>query len=87
LRHGVGSGDHRSDCDRRLETVARVRAQFSNLAPKRLIVPEILPGSLGPRASAIGASLLPIYSMFGPDKGVLMKRAREKKPLMVGSIF
>jgi len=70
-----------------LDTVARVSAQFSNLAPRGLIVPEILPGSLGPRASAIGASLLPIYSMFGPDKGVLMKKGREKKPLMVGSIF
>jgi hypothetical protein len=31
--------------------------------------------------------LLPIYSQFGPDKGVLMKKGREKKPLMVGSIF
>jgi predicted NBD/HSP70 family sugar kinase len=70
-----------------LDTVARVRAQFSSLVPSGLIVPEILPGSLGNRASAIGASLLPIYSLFGPDKGVLMKKGREKKPLMVGSIL
>jgi predicted NBD/HSP70 family sugar kinase len=70
-----------------LSTVARVQSQFSSLAPRGLILPEILPGSLGPRASAIGASLLPIYSQFGPDKGVLMKKGREKKPLMVGSIF
>ncbi len=70
-----------------LDTVARVRAQFSSLVPGGLIVPEILPGSLGQKASAIGASLLPIYSLFGPDKGVLMKKGREKKPLMVGSIF
>jgi predicted NBD/HSP70 family sugar kinase len=70
-----------------LSTVARVRAEFSNLLPGGLIVPEILPGSLGQKASAVGASLLPIYSQFGPDKGVLMKKAREKKPLMVGSMF
>ena len=70
-----------------LDTVARVRARFSKLAPGGLIAPEILPGSLGQKASAIGASLLPIYSLFGPDKGVLMKKGREKKPLMVGSIF
>ncbi len=70
-----------------LDTVARVRAQFSSLVPGGLIVPEILPGSLGQKASAIGASLLPIYFQFGPDKGVLMKKGREKKPLMVGSIF
>jgi predicted NBD/HSP70 family sugar kinase len=70
-----------------LDTVARLRAHFSSLVPGGLIAPEILPGSIGPRASAIGASLLPIYSLFGPDKGVLMKKGREKKPLMVGSIF
>jgi predicted NBD/HSP70 family sugar kinase len=70
-----------------LDTIARVRAEFARVLPGGLIVPEILPGSLGHRASAIGASLLPIYSQFGPDKGVLMKKGREKKPLMVGSIF
>ncbi len=68
-----------------LDTVARISAQFTSLVPGGLIAPEILPGSLGPRASAIGASLLPIYSQFGPDKGVLMKKGREKKPLMVGT--
>jgi len=70
-----------------LDTVGRVRSQFASVAPNGLIAPEILPGSLGPRASALGASLLPIYSLFGPDKGVLTKKAREKKPLMVGAIF
>ena len=70
-----------------LSTVARVRGEFSTLVPGGLIVPEILAGSLGQRASAVGASLLPIYSQFGPDKGVLMKKAREKKPLMVGSML
>jgi len=70
-----------------LDTVARVRSQFSTITPRGLIAPEILAGSLGPRASAVGAGLLPMYSLFGPDKGVLTKKAREKKPLMVGSVF
>jgi predicted NBD/HSP70 family sugar kinase len=70
-----------------LDTVAKLRRQFSEIVPAGLIAPEILAGAIGPRASALGASFLPIYSLFGPDKGVLMKRAREKKPLMVGSNF
>jgi predicted NBD/HSP70 family sugar kinase len=70
-----------------LELVARTASEVASISPGGLIAPEILPGSLGPRASAIGASLLPIYALFGPDKGVLTKKAREKKPLMVGSIF
>ena len=70
-----------------LDTVARVHSHFADIAPNGLIAPDILPGSLGPHASALGASLLPIYSLFGPDKGVLTKKAREKKPLMVGSVF
>jgi predicted NBD/HSP70 family sugar kinase len=70
-----------------LSTIASVRAQFLSGAPGGLIVPEILPGSLGQKASAIGASLLPIYSQSGPDKGILMKKGREKKPLMVGSML
>ena len=68
-----------------LDTVARIRAQFSDTMPPGLIAPEIVTGELGARGSALGASLLPIYSMFGPDTGVLMKRAVDKKPLMVGS--
>jgi len=68
-----------------LDTVARVRAAFTDMVPSGLIAPEILTGSLGARGSATGASLLPIYAMFGPDTGVLMKKGGDKKPLMVGS--
>jgi predicted NBD/HSP70 family sugar kinase len=69
-----------------LDTVARVRTYFSELLPYGLVAPEIMTGALGPRASALGASLLPIYSMFGPDTGVLSKKALDRKPLMVGSL-
>lgn len=68
-----------------LDTVARVRKCFAEMMPPGLIAPTIIAGSLGARASALGASLLPIYSMFGPDTGVLMKKGNDKKPLMVGS--
>ncbi|MCX5515780.1 ROK family transcriptional regulator [Kaistia algarum] len=68
-----------------VETVTKVRASFAQMLPPGLIAPSILAGSIGPRGSALGASLLPIYSMFGPDTGVLMKKGSDKKPLMVGS--
>jgi predicted NBD/HSP70 family sugar kinase len=69
-----------------MDTVARIRTQFAQLMPRGLIAPEILVGSLGARASAVGAALLPIYSMFGPDTGVLTRRAIDKKPLMIGKL-
>lgn len=67
------------------DTVARVRTCFTTLLPPGLISPAILAGAIGARASALGASLLPIYSLFGPDTGVLMKKGNDKKPLLVGS--
>ncbi|QPC95467.1 ROK family transcriptional regulator [Mesorhizobium sp. INR15] len=69
-----------------IDTVSRVRNRFADMVPSGLIAPEIMVGTLGAKASALGASLLPIYSMFGPDTGVLMKKAVDKKPLMVGSM-
>ncbi len=65
--------------------VSRVRRRLADIMPSGLIAPEILPGSIGAKASALGASLLPIYSRFGPDAGVLMRKGSDKKPLMVGS--
>jgi hypothetical protein len=50
-----------------------------------LIAPTITAGALGARGSALGASILPIYLMFGPDTGVLMKKGNDKKPLLIGS--
>lgn len=65
-------------------TVACVRRAFAEMLPPGLVVPTILQGKIGRRASALGASFLPIHSIFGPDTGVLTKRGSEKKPLMVG---
>lgn len=69
------------------DTVERVRHCFAEMLPPGLIPPVISAGLLGARGSALGASLLPIYSMFGPDTGVLMKKGLDKKPLMIGSEY
>jgi predicted NBD/HSP70 family sugar kinase len=68
-----------------METVSRVRQCFSEMIPPGLIAPTIAAGALGSRGSALGASILPLYLMFGPDTGVLMKKANDKKPLLIGS--
>jgi predicted NBD/HSP70 family sugar kinase len=68
-----------------METVARVRQCFSEMVPPGLIAPTITAGALGARGSALGASILPLYLMFGPDTGVLMKKGNDKKPLLIGS--
>jgi predicted NBD/HSP70 family sugar kinase len=68
------------------DTVAKVQRRFAELVPAGLVAPEIVAGTTGQRASAIGAGILPIYSMFAPDSAVLSKKASEKKPLMIRSI-
>jgi predicted NBD/HSP70 family sugar kinase len=70
-----------------LDTVERVQHCFNEMLPPGLIPPVISAGGLGARGSALGASLLPIYSMFGPDTAVLMKKGNDKKPLMIGSEY
>ena len=67
------------------DTVAKIQRRFAELVPMGLVAPEIVSGTTGPQASAIGAGILPIYSMFAPDSAILTKRAIEKKPLMIRS--
>ena len=67
------------------DTVSRIQKRFSELLPMGLVAPEIISGSAGAQASAIGAGILPIYSLFAPDSSVLTKKAVEKKPLMIRS--
>lgn len=69
------------------DTVERIQRCFAEMIPPGLVPPVISAGLLGARGSALGASLMPIYSMFGPDTGVLMKKGLDKKPLMIGSEF
>jgi predicted NBD/HSP70 family sugar kinase len=67
------------------DTVARIQSCYSEIAPSGVVAPAIVCGTRGPQASAIGAAILPIYSLFSPDSGVLTKKAIEKKPLMIRS--
>lgn len=68
------------------ETVASVEARFRAILPEGVVAPSILLGSIGPRASAMGAAILPIYLQFAPDSSVLTRKAVEKKPLMIRSV-
>ena len=68
------------------EAVARIQSRFAEIVPKGVVVPEIVCGTAGPQASAIGAGILPIYALFSPDSSVLTKKAVEKKPLMIRSL-
>jgi predicted NBD/HSP70 family sugar kinase len=68
------------------KTVDMVRTRFNQIMPKGLVAPEIIAGSIGPQASALGAAILPIYQLFTPDSAVLTKKAVEKKPLMIRSL-
>jgi predicted NBD/HSP70 family sugar kinase len=67
------------------DTVSRIQRRFAELIPMGLVAPEIVSGTTGPQGSAIGAGILPIYSMFAPDSAILTKKAVEKKPLMIRS--
>jgi predicted NBD/HSP70 family sugar kinase len=68
------------------DTVAKIQRRFAELVPIGLVAPEIVAGATGPRASAIGAGILPIHSLFAPDSTVLSKKAAEKMPQMIRSI-
>jgi len=68
------------------DTVSKIQRRFAELVPMGLVAPEIISGTTGPQGSAIGAGILPIYSMFAPDSAILTKKAIEKKPLMIRSL-
>ena len=42
---------------------------------------EIATGSIGPKARVLGAALLPLIGRFSPDTDLLMKTARNSKPI------
>jgi predicted NBD/HSP70 family sugar kinase len=62
-----------------------VHQRFFDLVPDGLIAPEIVTGTIGRQAAAIGGAILPLYAMFAPDSGVLVKSAAEKKTSMIFS--
>ncbi len=55
------------------QTVGAVSDRFAAIIPEGLIAPKIEVGTIGPQAAAIGAAILPLYAMFAPDSGTLVK--------------
>ena len=63
----------------------RLRAKFSEVAPEGIIQPRILSGTVGANAAAVGAAILPFYSMFAPDSDVLVKNQKsDRRGLLIG---
>lgn len=54
-------------------TVRAVSERFDAIVPEGVVAPRILVGTIGPRAAAIGAAVLPRHVMFAPDSAVLVK--------------
>lgn len=54
-------------------TVRAVSDRFRAIVPEGLVAPRIVAGTIGPRAAAIGAAILPLYAMFAPDSAALVK--------------
>jgi predicted NBD/HSP70 family sugar kinase len=68
-----------------IETIDLLRSRFVQIAPEGIIRPKILLGSMGNNAAAIGAAILPFYSMFAPDSDVLVKKQKsDKRGLLIG---
>lgn len=53
--------------------IERVEKAYADLNSEGLIKPEIIPGSIGANARALGGAILPLYSAFAPDREVLLK--------------
>ena len=54
-------------------TTQAVSDRFDAILPEGLVAPRIVTGTIGPRAAAIGAAILPLYAMFAPDSAALVK--------------
>ncbi len=55
-------------------TIAMTARRFNDIVPDGLVAPQIVVGSAGVQAAAIGAAILPFYSMFAADSTVLTKK-------------
>lgn len=67
------------------DTTCKVRAELARVMPTGVIAPDIIDGTLGARASAIGAAILPLYMLFAPDSAILTRKGTGNKPQMVRS--
>ncbi len=63
--------------------VASIKRDFAALLPDGLVEPEIVMGTIGRQAAAIGGAILPLYAMFAPGSSVLMKSAAERETSLI----
>lgn len=55
------------------DIISQIREQVSREAPPDFFTPDLLPGTKGVVAAAVGAGLLPMYATFSPNLGTLLK--------------
>ena len=55
--------------------LARTEAAFAGLDWEGVVPPQLLAGTIGSDARAIGGALLPLYANFAPDRDLFLKRA------------
>ena len=67
--------------DWRLRVVEGVTAAYGRFDCTGLSPIEIATGSIGPKARVLGAALLPLIGRFSPDTDLLVKAARNSKPI------
>ena len=67
-------------------TIDLTTRRFKELLPQGLVAPVIVAGTVGAKASALGAAILPIYLQFAPDSAVLTRKAEGKKPQMIRTL-
>ncbi|WP_062066442.1 ROK family transcriptional regulator [Cellvibrio sp. OA-2007] len=54
------------------EIVGKLAVRVNLLTPTGVLAPQVLSGSVGPDARAIGGAILPFYANFSPDKNVML---------------
>ena len=67
--------------DRRRRVVDGVTRAYDRFNCTGLSPIEIATGSIGPKARVLGAALLPLIGRFSPDTDLLVKTARNSKPI------
>ena len=54
------------------ELIARLTAALAAATPEARDVPELRMGTIGRRAAAIGAAILPLHLNFSPNRDILL---------------
>jgi predicted NBD/HSP70 family sugar kinase len=55
------------------QLVSAIETEMAGIDQEGLVRPQLLPGSIGNDARALGGAILPLYSNFAPDREVLLK--------------